>query len=76
MLKNASVLEGSDGEFLRDYFAVIGKTEAKSQIDYLNERKQVLKKYKDESEQEYKKYSSLYLKISLMVGILIAVLLA
>jgi hypothetical protein len=36
----------------------------------------LIKKYRDESECNYKKYSSLYLKISLMIGILIAVLLA
>lgn len=76
ILKGESVLDGGDAEFIKSYITNIGATDANSQIDYLNERKQTLKKYKEESADDYKKYSSLYLKISLMIGILIAVLLA
>ena len=52
------------------------KTDALSQVDYLTERKTVLKKYKEESFADYKKYSSLYVKIFFLIGVLIAVLLA
>jgi hypothetical protein len=76
LLDGQRVLDGCDGEFLQNYLFNLGKSEPSSQIDYLNERKQILKKRMEESEQDYKKYSSLYLKISLMVGILLAVLLA
>ena len=61
--------------FLKSYVSNIGSTDVYSQVDYLNERKETLKKYKDESESDYKKYGSLYFKIALMVGILLAVLL-
>ena len=71
-----SVLKGADGEFLKSYVANLGATDASSQIDYLNERKAYIKRNKDESLEEYKKYSSLYIKIFLMLGVLIAVLLA
>lgn len=70
-----SVLKGEREEFIHNYLANIGSTDVSSQIDYLNERKEQLRKYKEESESDYKKYGSLYFKISLMIGILIAVLL-
>lgn len=70
------VLKGEEEEFLRTYISNIGCSDAYSQVDYLNERKQLLKKYKDDSETVYKKYGALYVKIAIMVGILVAVLLA
>lgn len=76
LLSGKTAVEGEKGEFIKSYAANLGTTDASSQIDYLNERKQTLKKYKDESYEEYKKYGSLYLKISIMTGILVAVLLA
>jgi len=76
ILQNELIIEGRDGEFVNNYFKNLGHTDAISQIDYLNERKIYLKKYKDDSLNDYKKYGSLYIKIFFMVGILIAVLLA
>lgn len=70
------VLNGSDGQFLSEYCKNIGVSDSSSQIDYLNERKSAIKKLMEESAENYKKYSSLYVKIALMIGILIAVLLA
>jgi hypothetical protein len=76
IFKGQKVLSGEDETFIENYITNLGTTDAVSQIDYLNERKLLLKKYRDESAENYKKYSSLYLKISLMIGILIVVLLA
>lgn len=76
VLDKKQVLKGADGEFLDNYVSNLGSTDASSQIDYLNERKIYIKKHKDESFADYKKYSSLYVKIFLMLGVLIAVLLA
>ena len=70
------ILRGEDGQFIEAYARNIGTTDAQSQIDYLNDRKIQLKKYRDESASSYKKYSSLYIKICLLAGILVAVLLA
>ena len=67
------VLKGEKQDFLQSYVSNIGSTDSYSQVDYLNERKETLKRYKEESENDYKKYGSLYFKIALMVGILIAV---
>lgn len=71
-----SVVKGEDGEFLISYLNDIGKTDAPTQLVYLNEKGQTLLKLKQKSEEKYKKYGSLYFKLSLMAGILIAVLLA
>lgn len=76
ILDGKELLPGEEGQFLKDYILNLGKTDALSQVDYLNERKQILKKYKDESFTDYKKYSSLYVKIFFLIGVMVAVLLA
>ena len=76
LLKGGKLLDGKDGETLSDYFSNLGKTDALSQIDYLNSKGAELKKLKDESFADYKKYSSLYVKIFFLIGVLAAVLLA
>ncbi len=76
ILKGEPVLDGKDGEIISEYIVNLGKSDAMSQIDYLNGRKSSLEKLKEESFTNYKKYSSLYVKIFFMVGVLIAVLLA
>lgn len=76
ILNGKTVLSGTDAEVIRDYTENLGKTDALSQVDYLNERKSILKKYKEESAADYKRYSSLYVKIFFMVGVMVAVLLA
>lgn len=69
-------LDGEDGDIIKSYLKNLGSTDRNSQLEYLTERESVLKKLADESEKDCKKYSSLYLEISLMAGILVAVLLA
>ena len=76
VLSGKILLEGKDGEVISDYVLNLGKSDALSQIDYLNERKAVLIKYRDESSGEYRKYSSLYIKIFFLLGVLMAILLA
>lgn len=75
-LNGEEVLSGEQGEFIKKYLDGIGTTDALSQIGYLTEMKQTLLKFKNESEKNYKKYGSLYLKLCIACGILIAVLLA
>lgn len=76
VLQGKILLEGKDGETVSDYVFNLGKSDALSQIDYLNERKVILAKQRDESVADYKKYSSLYVKIFFLLGVLMAVLLA
>ncbi len=75
-LNGEEIIDGEEGAFVKKYLEGIGTTDAQSQLCYLNEMKQTLGKFKEKSEQDYKKYGSLYIKISLACGILIAVLLA
>lgn len=75
-LNGEKVLDGEDNKFLCDYLSSIGHTDAASQIDYLSERKSELENYRKTSRENYKKYGSLYFKLCLMAGILIAVLFA
>lgn len=72
----STVIKSEDGEFLMSYIGDIGKTDAPTQLLYLNEKGQTLLSLKQKSEEKYKKYGSLYFKLSLMAGILVAVLLA
>lgn len=76
LLQGKILLEGRDGETISEYVFNLGKSDALSQIDYLNEKKAILAKFKDESTENYKKYSSLYIKIFFLLGVLMAVLLA
>lgn len=76
IIAGKEVLSGDDDVLLKNYARNLGSTDPQSQIDYLNERKVSVKRLADESQQDYKRYGSLYVKIGLMVGILIAVLLA
>lgn len=76
IIDGEKVLGGEDGAFISEYTENLGKTDASSQIDYLNGRSVLLKKYKEESYEDYKKYSKLYVKIFFLAGVLIAVLLA
>lgn len=75
-LNGEKVLSGNEGKFLTEYLSSIGHTDAASQIDYLNERKAELDNLRQSSRNSYKKYGSLYFKLCLMAGILIAVLFA
>lgn len=76
ILKGKKPLDGKDGEIINDYFVNLGKSDALSQIDYLNDRKAALAKCRDDSLSDYKRYGSLYVKIFFMIGVLAAVLLA
>ena len=76
ILNGKKLLDGKDWETVGEYLFNLGKSDALSQIDYLNERKVILAKCRDESAENYKKYSSLYIKIFFLIGVLMAVLLA
>lgn len=76
ILNGGKALDGKDEEEIREYFSNLGKSDAMSQIDYLNGKVQHLAKLRDESQTEYKRYGSLYIKIFFMLGVLMAVLMA
>ena len=57
ILAGEKVLDGKDGETIAEYAVNLGKSDALSQIDYLNGRKAALSKCKYEIFKDYKKYS-------------------
>lgn len=67
---------GNMREFLDSYLENIGTTDAMTQVGYLEEMRHRFSHLRAESEADYKKYGSLYFKLCLAAGILIAVLLA
>ena len=75
-MNGEELIKGEAGDFIGSYLKNLGTTDAKSQIEYLTERGEELKKFRDNSLERYKKYGSLYFKLCLVAGILIAVLLA
>lgn len=75
-LNGEEVLKGEDGEFIKSYVAGLGSSDAPTQLAYLAERGEQLKSRLEASRENYKKYGSLYFKLCVMAGILIAVLLA
>ena len=75
-LNGEYVLKDEDGEFIKDYAAGLGVSDAPTQLDYLKERGEQLKTRVEACRENYKKYGSLYFKLCVMAGILIAVLLA
>ncbi len=76
ILNGENPLRGKDGEIIDDYVSSLGTTDAVSQAEFLNSRRTMLETLKVESADDYKKYSSLYIKIFFLAGALIAVLLA
>jgi len=70
------VLKGDEGKFIADYINGLGESDPATQIEYLNERGVKLKEYRQIFEDNYKKYGSMYFKLCLLAGLLIAVLLA
>lgn len=60
--------------FLLDYFKSLGKTDAKSQLDFLKLCEEKLNAVATKAESEEKKYRTLYLKMGFLTGLLILVL--
>lgn len=59
---------------LKNYFSALGKTDAKTQVDFLKSKDEKLKETLKLSEIDEKKYRTLYLKMGFFTGLLILVL--
>ncbi len=62
-------------EFIKNYFEFVGKSDFKSQVDFMSSKKLQIETFKNETKKEYKRYKDMYLKIFFLVGVVIAVLL-
>lgn len=68
-------LADSQKQLVHDYFSMIGKSDARSQENYLNAVRGELEKEKTCTEAEYKKYFGLYTKLGFLFGLIIVILL-
>lgn len=68
-------LSEAEKRLAQDYFSMIGKSDAKSQGNYLGAVRAELEKEKTDSEAEYKKYFALYTKLGFLFGLIVAILL-
>ena len=68
-------LTETEKRLAQDYFSMIGKSDAKSQGNYLGAVRAELEKEKTDSEAEYKKYFALYTKLGFLFGLIVAILL-
>ena len=81
-LKNISLLDLSEFSFLSeeerrvvgDYFLMIGKGNVVAQKEYFSSAEAVLGKYREESENDCKKYVDLYTKLGFLAGLAILIL--
>lgn len=69
-----SYLTEDEKKNLADYFRMIGRSDAASQRTFLSAARQELSEKKKSTEETYKKYFSLYLKLGFLAGLILVVL--
>lgn len=67
-------LTEQEREFAVEYFTSLGKTDAKTQIDYLSSAAEKLKGFLSVAETEERQYARLYVKLGFLAGLLVFVL--
>ena len=67
-------LKEGEKQYLQDYFAMIGKSDAESQRTYLLAARAELQERRRASEEGYKNYFSLYLKLGVLAGLILVIL--
>lgn len=71
---NMDYLSEDERKFLGDYFRMIGKSDAASQRTYLSAMREEITEKKQKSEELYRKYFSLYIKLGFLAGLILVVL--
>ena len=69
-----SFLSKDEGDFVNDYFLMVGKGDSASQSAYFTSVKGTLGEYKRKSAEECTKYGDLYLKLGFLCGLMILVI--
>jgi len=73
-LLNVVFLDKSEEKFLGDYFNSLGKGDSQSQKSQFSTLKATLSGWKNETEEEYKKYAELYVKLGVFIGLAIIII--
>lgn len=74
-LDKVNFLTENEFDFFKDYLSKLGKSDKSTQLNFLTYSSSGLYKLKNDSEGEEKKYKSLYLKMSFLIGLIILIIL-
>lgn len=69
-------LTEDDKNFVRDYFVMVGRSDALSQKEYLSSVRAETERLRTESEKEYRRRFQLYVRLSFLLGLVAAIALA
>lgn len=69
-----SYLSEDERKFTADYFKMIGKSDAPSQKTYLASVRNRIEDKRQKSEESYKKYFALYIKLGFLAGLALIIL--
>lgn len=73
---NFSYLTQEDQSFVRDYFLMVGKSDAMSQKEYLSSIGAETERLRSESNEECKRRMNLYIRLGFLIGLIAAIVLA
>lgn len=68
-------LTAEQNEFFSDYLSNLGKTDKKSQLDFLNSAEERLYYYEKKSDERCKRYRPLFVKLGFLFGLILFILL-
>ena len=68
-------LTEDEKKFLGDYFRMVGGSDAASQKTYLSALRKEIEERRRASDEVYKRYFSLYLKLGVLAGLVLIILL-
>jgi stage III sporulation protein AB len=71
---DCSFLKTDEKSVLYDYFKSLGRGDSNAQKTYFSSAKEMLAKWKNQTETESKKYGDLYIKLGFLCGLLILIL--
>lgn len=66
-------LTEDDKNFIRDYFAMVGRSDAHSQREYLSSIRSEAERLRAESDAEYKRRAGLYTRLGFLFGLIAAI---
>lgn len=73
-ISSPAYLTADERKFLIDYFGMIGKSDAASQKTYLSSLRTEIEERKKNSDEAYKKYFALYIKLGFLAGLMLSIL--
>ena len=73
-ISSPAYLTADERKFLIDYFGMIGRSDAASQKTYLSSLRTEIEERRKNSDETYKKYFALYIKLGFLAGLMLSIL--